>query len=74
MEKSGGPGWGLRCDLKYHLHKQHIAHRAAGDGQEHLPLPQVQRHGEGDGDELRQAMIEVMPMTIIAKAHSAGMT
>src|SRR5699024_1500455 len=56
MEKSGGPGWGLRYHLEHELHQQHIAHRAAGDGQEHLPLPQVQRHGEGDGDALRQAV------------------
>lgn len=41
---------------EYPLHQEHIADRPAGDGDEHLPPPEVQCDRHGHGDELGHAM------------------
>lgn len=42
--------------LKYHLHQQHIADSAAGDGYQHLSFPAVQYCNKQNGDEFRDAV------------------
>jgi len=49
---------------EHELHQQHIAHRAARDGEQHLSLPQVQADRHGDGDELGQAVGKVQHVNI----------
>ena len=47
---------GEGCFLYEHqLHQQHIADRAAGDGNKGLVLPFVEGDGHGDGEGLRDA-------------------
>lgn len=41
---------------KHHLHQQHIAQRAAGDGNQRLMPPLMERNGHADGDGLRDAV------------------
>ena len=41
---------------EHELHKEHIADGAARDGEEHLLFPQMESHGGGDGDKLRQTV------------------
>ena len=41
---------------EYHLHQQHIAQRAACDGDERLMLPLMERDGHADGDGLGDAV------------------
>ncbi len=41
---------------EHKLDQEHVAHRAARDGKEHLPLPYVENDGHGDGDQLRQSV------------------
>ena len=42
--------------LKNQLHQQHVAYRAARNGQQDLPFPQVQRNDKNDGNQLRDAV------------------
>ena len=46
----------LFLQSKYKLNKQHIAHRAACNGQKHLPFPQVQQNNNGNRNKLRQTV------------------
>ena len=39
---------------EHELHQQHIAHRPPGDGEEHLPLPDVETGDDQQGNKLRQ--------------------
>ena len=54
----------LKSKSEHELHQQHIAHRAARDGEQHLSLPQVQADRHGDGDELGQAVGKVQHVNI----------
>ena len=41
---------------EYKLNQKHVADRPARDGKEHLPLPQMQKDDEQDGDQFRYAV------------------
>lgn len=38
------------------MDEQHIADRSSGNGEQHLPFPAMQRDGQSDGDQLRNAV------------------
>jgi len=42
--------------LKYEIDQNHVAGGSGGHGQHHIPLPQVDQNGDGDGNELRKAV------------------
>ena len=46
----------VRVLSKYKVQQQHIAHRAAGNGEQNLPFPEVQSAGHQNGDQLRESV------------------
>lgn len=47
---------------KHQLHQQHIAQRAAGDGEQRFALPPVERDGHGEGKGLGDAVAACAPL------------
>ena len=49
----------------YELNQQHVTDRAPGDGKQHLLFPEMQPHGDRNGDGLRQ------PVAVLQGLHAA---